>query len=45
MKTIRTQNFIAAALCAASLALLALATTTHAQSVETGLVKLADANI
>jgi pimeloyl-ACP methyl ester carboxylesterase len=45
MKTIRKQNFIAAALCAASLALLALATTTHAQSVETGIVKLADSNI
>jgi hypothetical protein len=44
MKTIRRQNFIAT-LCAASLALLALATTAHAQSVETGIVKLADSSI
>jgi pimeloyl-ACP methyl ester carboxylesterase len=33
------------ALCAASLALLAFATTTQAQTVETGIVKLADSNI
>ena len=31
--------------CCASLALVALATTTHAQSVDTGIVKLADSNI
>ena len=45
MKTGREHNFIAAALCAASLVLQALATTTHAQSVETGIVKLPDSSI
>jgi pimeloyl-ACP methyl ester carboxylesterase len=44
MKTVREQNWIAGGLCAASLVLLTLATT-HAQSVETGIVKLADSNI
>ena len=45
MKTVREQNFIVTALCAVSLALLAFATTRYAQSVETGIVKLADSNI
>jgi pimeloyl-ACP methyl ester carboxylesterase len=45
MKTGREHNFIAAALCAASLVLQAVATTTHAQSVETGIVKLPDSSI
>jgi pimeloyl-ACP methyl ester carboxylesterase len=45
MKTAGERNFIAAVLCAVSIALLALATTTGAQSVETGIVKLADSNI
>jgi pimeloyl-ACP methyl ester carboxylesterase len=45
MKTVREHNFIAAALCAANLVLQVLATTTHAQSVETGIVKLADSSI
>jgi pimeloyl-ACP methyl ester carboxylesterase len=45
MKTVREQNFIVTAVCAVSLALLAFATTTYAQSVETGIVKLADSNI
>ena len=45
MKTGREHNFIAAALCAANLVLQALATTTHAQSVETGIVKLPDSSI
>jgi pimeloyl-ACP methyl ester carboxylesterase len=45
MKTVRDHNFSAAALCAASLVLQAFATTTHAQSVETGIVKLADSSI
>jgi pimeloyl-ACP methyl ester carboxylesterase len=44
MSTVR-QHFFAPALCAANLALLAWAATTHAQSVETGTVKLADSNI
>jgi pimeloyl-ACP methyl ester carboxylesterase len=45
MKPVREQNHIAAALYAASLALLALATSSHAQSVETGIIKLADSKI
>jgi pimeloyl-ACP methyl ester carboxylesterase len=44
MKTVREHNFIAA-VCAANLVLQALATTTYAQSVETGIVKLADSSI
>ena len=45
MKTFRERNFIAVALCIASLALLAFATTTHAQSVETGIIRLAHSSI
>src|SRR4029453_1005001 len=41
----RPPTLFAPALCAANLALLAWAATTHAQSVETGTVKLADSNI
>jgi pimeloyl-ACP methyl ester carboxylesterase len=45
MKTAGERNFISAALCAVSVALLTVASTAHAQSVETGIVKLTDSNI
>ena len=39
------KKLVLAALCAASLALSAFVTTTRAETVETGIVKLADSNI
>jgi pimeloyl-ACP methyl ester carboxylesterase len=45
MKIIRKANILAATVCAVSLASLESATTTQAQTVQTGIVKLADSNI